>query len=178
MTTLFNSVWNILMSFEKGRKMKAKVLALGLLCLFLSLSLLCLQFEEKEKLSKVKQKIKAIPSDESFAKYIKISEVEKYIKIPEVEDDGSMYRIWMYLLFEPRNYDQVQAWTDTVCKWSKRILNDNGVVRNISVWAIRPVQTSWEGEGGVMVYGRTLYDHLTDKFEFKRTEELNYKEEK
>ena len=147
--------------------MKYKVL--GLLCLFLSLSLLCLQLEGKEKLSKVEQKIKAIPNDESFA---------KYIKIPEVEDDGSMYRIWMTLLFEPINYDQVQAWTDTVCKWSKRILDDNGVVRNISVLAIRPVRTSWEGEGGVIVYGRTFYDRHTGKFEFKKIEELNLKEEK
>ena len=158
--------------------MKAKVLALGSICLILSLSLLCLQLEEKEKLSKVKQKIKAIPNDESFAKYIKIPEVEKYIKIPEVEDDGSMYRIWMYLLFEPRNYDQVQAWTDVVCKSSKRILDNNGVVRDISVWAIRPVRTSWEENGGVMVYGRTFYDHCANKFEFKKTEELNYKREK
>jgi len=156
--------------------MKYKVL--GLLCLFLSLSLLCLQLEGKEKLSKVEQKIKAIPNDESFANYIRISEVQKYIKIPEVEDDGSMYRIWMTLLFEPINYDQVQAWTDTVCKWSKRILDDNGVVRNISVWAIRPIRTSWEGDGGVIVYGRTFYDRHTDKFEFKKTEELKLKEEK
>ena len=120
--------------------MKAKILGL----LFLSLFLLCLQPEGREKLSKVEQKIKAIPIDESFAKYIKILEVQKYIKIPEVEDDGSMYRIWMYLLFEPRNYDQVQAWTDTVCKWSKRILDNESVVRDIEVWAIRPVRTSWE----------------------------------
>jgi len=146
-----------------------KIKVLGSICLILSLSLLCLQSEEKEKLSKVKQKIKAIPKDEYFA---------KYIKIPEVEDDGSMYRIWMYLLFEPRNYDQVQAWTDVVCKSSKRILDNNGVVRDISVWAIRPVRTSWEEEGGVMVYGRTFYNHHTNKFNFKKTEELNYKEKK
>jgi len=141
--------------------MKVKISFLGLL--FLSLSLLCLQIEEKEKLSKVEQKIKAIPNDESFAKYIKISEVEKYIKIPEIEDDGSTYRIWMYLLFEPRSYDQVQAWTDVVCESSKRILDNDGVVRDIEVWAIRPVRTSWE-EGGVIVYGRTFYNHHTNKF--------------
>jgi len=132
--------------------MKATVL--GLVCLFLSLSLLCLQHEEKEKLSKVEQKIKAIPNDKSFAKYIKISGVQKYIKIPEVEDDGSMYRIWMTLLFEPINLD------------------NNSVVRNICVWAIRPVRTSWEEEGKVKVYGRTFYDHHTNKFEFKKTEEI------
>ena len=155
--------------------MKARVLVLR--TLLLSLSLLCLQLEEKEKLSKVEQKIKAIPNDESFAKYIKISEVEKYIKIPEIEDYGSIYRIWMYLLFEPKNYDQVQAWTDTVCKWSKRILDIESLVRDIEVWAIRPVRTSLEGEGGVIVYGRTFYDHCTNKFEFKKTEELKLKEE-
>jgi len=137
--------------------MKAKILALGSICLILSLSLLCLQLEEKEKLSKAKQKIKAIPNDESFAKHIKIS---------EVEDDGSMYRIWMYLLFEPRNYDEVQAWTNVVCRASKRILDNDGVVRDIEVWAIRPVRT-WEGEGGVIVYGRTFYNRHTNKFEFK-----------
>jgi len=152
--------------------MKIKVLVLGLICLILSLSLLCLQLEEKEKLSKVKQKIKAIPNDKSFAKYIKISEVEKYIKIPEVEDDGSMYRIRMYLLFEPRNYDEVQAWTDVVCRASKRILDNDGVVRDIEVWAMRPFRTSWEGEWTAIVYGRTFYDHCTNKFEFKKTEEL------
>lgn len=153
--------------------MKARVLVLGILVL--SLSLLCSQLEEKEKLAKVEQKIKAIPNDESFAKYINISEVEKYIKIPEIEDYGSIYRIWMYLLFEPKNYDQVQAWTDIVCKWSKRILDDNGVVRDIEVWAIRPVRTSWEEEGGVIVYGRTFYNHDTNRFEFKKTEELKLK---
>ena len=146
--------------------MKAKVLVLGLL--FLSLSLLCLQLEEKEKLSKVEQKIKAIPNDESFAKYIKISEVEKYIKIPEVEDDGSMYRIWMYLLFHPVTLDLARAWANTVCKSSKRILDDNGVVRDIEVWAIRLVRAYW-GEGTkTIVYGRTFYDHHTNKFEFKK----------
>jgi len=141
--------------------MKAKVLVLGIL--FLSLSLLCLQLEEKEKLSKVEQKIKAIPNYESFA---------KYIKIPEVEDDGSMYRIWMYLLFEPISFDQVQTWTDAVCESSKRILDNDGVVRDIEVWAMRPIQTSWEGEWTVIVYGRTLYNRHTNKFEFKTTKEL------
>ncbi len=84
----------------------------------------------------------------------------------------------MYLLFEPISFDQVQAWTDVVCESSKRILDNDGVVRDFEVWAIRPIQTSWERNGGVMVYGRTFYDHCTDKFEFKKTEELNYKEKK
>ena len=141
--------------------MKAKVLVLGIL--FLSLSLLCLQLEEKEKLSEVEQKIKAISDNKTIA---------KFISIIKVEDDGSMYHIWIILLFGPKNYDEVQIWTDVVCKSSKRILDDNGVVRDISVWAIRPIRTSWEGEGGVMVYGRTFYDHCTNKFEFKKTKEL------
>jgi len=159
--------------------MKAKVLALGSICLILSLSFLCLQyvclqlFAEKERLSKVEHKIKAIPSDKSFDN----EPLAKYISIPVVEDDGSTYRIWMCLLFEPISFDQVQAWTDIICKSSKRILNDNGVVRDIEVRAIRIIGFSWE-EGWVLFYGKTFYDHCTDKFEFKKTEELNYKEKK
>lgn len=152
--------------------MKAKVLVLGLL--FLSLPLLCLQLEEKEKLSKVKQKIKAIPNDESFDN----EPFAKYISIPGVKDDGSMYRIWMYLLFEPVTLDQARAWANTVCKSSKRILDDNGVVRDIEVWAIRLVRASWEEGSRTIVYGRTFYDHDTDKFEFKKTEGLKLKEAK
>ncbi len=163
------------MARPKGTKMKAKVLVLG--TLFLSISLLCLQLEEKEKLSKVEQKIKAIPNDESFAKYIKIPEVEKYIKIPKVEDDGSMYRIWIYFLFEPKSYSQVQTWTDAVCKSSKCILNNDGVVRDIEVWAIRPIGI-YLIEGGVIAYGRTFYDHHTNKFEFKKIGGLRLKEKK
>ncbi|UCC39629.1 MAG: hypothetical protein JSV96_17930 [Candidatus Aminicenantes bacterium] len=137
--------------------MKAKISLFGLL--FLSLSLLCLQLEEKEQLSKIEQKIKAISHDEIVAKYISVS---------KVEDDGSMYRITIYLLFEPKNFDQVQIWTDAVCGASKRILDNKGIVRNISVWAIRPIRTSLEGEWGAIVYGRTLYDRDTNKFEFER----------
>ena len=144
--------------------MKANVLDLGSICLILSLSLLCLQLEEKENLSKVKQEIKAIPNNES----VDSESFAKYISIPIVEDDGSTYRIWMCLLFEPISFEQVQAWTDVVCKSSKRILNDNGVVRDIEVRAIRIIGFSWE-EGGVLFYGRTFYDHCTDKFEFKKT---------
>ena len=145
--------------------MRAKVLALGSICLILSLSLLCLQLEEKEKLSKVDQKIKAIPNDESFDN----EPFAKYISIPGVKDDGSMYRIWMYLLFHPVTLDQARAWANTVCKSSKRILDDNGVVRDIEVWAIRLVRTSWEEGSKTIVYGRTFYDYHTGKFEFKKT---------
>ena len=151
--------------------MKAKILVLGLL--FLSLSLLCLQIEEKEKLSKVKQKIKAIPSDEFFDN----EPFAKYISIQGVKDDSSTYRIWMYLLFHPVTLDQARAWANTVCKSSKRILDDNGVVRDIEVWAIRLVRTSWEEGSKTIVYGRTFYDRNADKFEFKNTEELNHKNE-
>ena len=152
--------------------MKAKILVLGLLLLLLSL--LCLQPEEKETPSKVEQEIKAIPSDESFDN----EPFAKYISIPGVKDDGSTYRIWMYLLFHPVTLDQARAWANTVCKSSKRILDDNGVVRDIEVWAIRLVQTSCEEGSKTIVYGRTFYDHCTNKFEFKKTEELNYKREK
>ncbi len=137
--------------------MKAKILVLGLLLLLLSL--LCLQPEEKETPSKVEREIKAISNDESFT---------KYIKIQGVKDDGSTYRIWMYLLFYPVTLDQARAWANTVCKSSKRILDDNGVVRDIEVWAIRLVRTSWEEGSKTIVYGRTFYDHHTNKFEFKK----------
>jgi len=153
--------------------MKAKVLALGSICLILSLSLFCLQSEEKEKLSKVEQKIKAIPNDESFDN----EPFAKYISIAGAKDDGSTYRIWMYLLFHPVTLDQARAWANTVCKSSKRILDDNGVVRDIEVWAIRLVHAYW-GEGSkTIVYGTTFYDHDTDKFEFKKTKGLKLKEE-
>ena len=142
--------------------MKAKILVLGLLLLLLSL--LCLQPEEKETPSKVKQKIKAIPNDESFDN----EPFAKYISIPGVKDDGSTYRIWMYLLFHPVTFDQARAWANTVCKSSKRILDNDGIVRDIEVWAIRLVRTSWEEGSKTMVYGRTFYDHCTDKFEFKK----------
>jgi len=154
--------------------MKAKILALGSICLILSLSLLCLQLEEKEKLSKVRQKIKDI-SDKAICELFPTTNlaffdkepVAKYIKIPVVEDDDSTYRIWVVFLFESRNYDQVQTWTDAVCRATKRILDDNGVVRDIEVRAIRIIGFSWE-EGGVLFYGRTFYDHHTNKFEFKK----------
>jgi len=154
--------------------MKAKVLALGSICLILSLSLFCLQSEEKEKLSKVKRKIKAISKDESFGN----EPFARYISIPGVKDDGSTYRIWMYLLFHPVTLDQARAWANTVCKSSKRILDNDGIVRDIEVWAIRLVRTSWEEGSKTIVYGRTFYDHHTNKFEFKKPEELNYKREK
>lgn len=134
--------------------MKAKISFLGLLLLLLSH--LCLQPEEKETPSKVEQEIKAISDI-----------VAKFISIPVVEDDGPTYRIWVILLFEPKSYDQVQPWTDAVCRAAKRILNNNDVVRNISVWAIRVIGFSWE-EGGVIFYGETFYDRHTDKFEFKK----------
>ena len=141
--------------------MKAKILALGSIYLILSLSLLWLQLEGKEKLYKVEQEIKAIPNDESFDN----EPFAKYISIAGVKDDGSMYRIWMYLLFHPVTLDQARAWANTICKSSKRILDDNGVVRDIELWAIRLVP--WEEGSKTIVYGRTFYDHCTDKFEFK-----------
>jgi len=150
--------------------MKAKILAIGSICLILSLSFLCLQyvclqlFAEKERLSKVEQEIKAIPSDESFDN----EPFAKYISISGVKDDGSTYRIWMYLLFHPVTFDQARAWANTVCKSSKHILDNNGVIRDIEVWAIRLVGTD-EGSKTI-VYGKTFYDQCTDKFEFKKAD--------
>lgn len=117
------------------------------------------KLRKKENLTEIEQKIKAISTNECFA---------KYISTLKVEDDGSMYRIYLliYPLFEPSSYDQIQTWTDAVCKSSKRILDNYGLVRNISVWAIRPIGFSWVD--GVIFYGMTFYDHHTDKFEFKR----------
>ena len=117
------------------------------------------KLREKENLTEIEQKIKAIPDNECIA---------KYISTLNVEDDGSMYRITilLYPLFEPRSYDQIQTWTDAICKLSKRILDNYGLVRNISVWAFRPIGFSWEN--GVIFYGMTFYDRHTDRFEFKR----------
>jgi len=116
---------------------------------------------EKEKLTEINQKIKAISDNECIA---------KYISTLKITDDGSMYRIYllMYPLFMPGSYEQIQTWTDAVCKSSKRILDNYGLVRNISVWAIRPIGFLYEGIGGVTFYGVTIYDRHTDKFEFKR----------
>lgn len=115
---------------------------------------------EKEKLSEIKQKIKAISTSECFA---------KYFSILNVEDDGSMYRIIvsLYPLFEPKSYEQVQTWSDAVCKSSKCILNNYGLVRNIAVWVVRPIGFFSAGNGYLIIYGRTLYDHHTDRYEFK-----------
>jgi len=114
---------------------------------------------EKEK-SEIKQKIKAISTSECFA---------KYFSILTVEDECSMYRIMvsLYPLFEPKSYEQVQTWTDAVCKSSKRILDNYGLIRNIAVWIVRPMQFSLEGNGYLIIYGRTFYNHHTDRYEFK-----------
>ena len=114
----------------------------------------------QEKLTEIKQKIKAISDNECFA---------KYFSIINVEDNGSMYRITiaLYPLYVPRSLDQIQNWTDAVCKSSKRILDNYGLVRNISVWAVRPIRISVAGDGGLIFYGRTLYDHHADRYEFK-----------
>lgn len=115
---------------------------------------------EKEKLSEIKQKIKAISTSECFA---------KYFSILNVEDDNSTYRIIvsLYPLFEPKSYEQVQTWTDDICKSSKRILDNYGLIRNIAVWVVRPMQFSLEGNGYLIIYGRTFYNHHTDRYEFK-----------
>jgi hypothetical protein len=132
------------------------------LSFYLVFSLLVLSgyLAAEEKLNEIEQKIKAISDNECFA---------KYFSIINVEDNGSMYRITisLYPLFVPRSYDQIQTWTDAVCKSSKRILDNYDLVRNISVWAIRPILISVAGNGGLIVYGRTLYDHHTDRYEFK-----------
>lgn len=116
--------------------------------------------QEKENLNEIKHKIKAVSANEYFA---------RYFSNLNVEDDGSMYRITisLYSLFEPKSYDQVQAWTDAVCRSTKRILDNYGLIRNISVWAVRPIRISMAGNGGLIVYGRTLYDYHADRYEFK-----------
>ncbi|UCE38888.1 MAG: hypothetical protein JSW00_06610 [Thermoplasmata archaeon] len=140
----------------------------GILLIVISFSIFALGNEEqkaakqqeKEKLTEIKQKIKAISTNECF---------DKYLSILNVEDDSSMYHITisLYPMFEPRSHDQIQTWTDAVCKSSKRILDNYGLVSNISVWAIRPILISVAGNGGLIVYGRTLYDRHTDRYEFK-----------
>ena len=157
---------------KKSTKWGLRIIICVVLIMFISILLeseeqKAAKQQEKEKPSKIEQKIKAISDNETIAKFISIS---------KIEDDGSMYRIWITLLFDPRSYDEVQTWTDVVCKSSKLILDNNGVVRNISVWAIRAVR--FEGRVGAIFYGRTFYDHHTDKFEFKNREELKSKEEK
>lgn len=110
---------------------------------------------EKEKLIKIEQLIKTMSA----------GSVGEYISISEIEDDGSMYRIWISLLFEPENYRQVQTWTDAVCKDSRRLLEENGITRSISVWAKRS-----KGKDEVVVYGRTFHYQGADKSEFKKSD--------
>ncbi|MHA1280401.1 MAG: hypothetical protein ACTSQ8_24790 [Candidatus Helarchaeota archaeon] len=127
--------------------------------------------QEIGKLTEIKKKIKDISAKECFA---------AHISILNVKDDGSMYLITIYPKFEPGSYDQIQTWTDSVCKSSKSILDNYDVVRDISVWAIRP--SGHIGDGWVIVYGRTFYDHRTDTFEFNNAIEgtpfLDWKDQK
>ncbi|MBA7493261.1 hypothetical protein ES702_03818 [subsurface metagenome] len=127
--------------------------------------------QQKKEKSEIKQKIKAISASECFA---------KYFSILTVENDGSMYRIMvsLYPLFEPKSYEQIQTWSDAVCKSSKRILDNYGLIRNISVWIVRPMQFSLEGNGYLIIYGRTFYNHHTDRYEFKSLKVLNNKKRK
>jgi len=116
--------------------------------------------QQKKEKSEIKQKIKAISASECFA---------KYFSILNVEDDNSTYRIIvsLYPLFEPKSHNQVQTWSDAVCKSSKYILDVYGLTRNIAVWVVRPMQFSLEGNGYLIIYGRTFYNHHTDRYEFK-----------
>jgi len=116
--------------------------------------------QEKGKPVEIEQKIKAISARECFV---------KYFSILAVEDDGSMYRIMasLYPLFEPESLDQVQTWANAICKSSKRILDDYDLIRNIIVWIVRPTQISMAGNCGLIVYGKTFYDHQNDTYEFK-----------
>ena len=111
---------------------------------------------------KIEEQIRAILSDES---------VGEYISIAKIEDDGSVFRVWINLLFEPDNYRQAQTWTDAVCENCLKILRNNGVVNpSLSVWAQRQISG-----GKASLYGRTYYDHWTDRFEFKNVQQLKLK---
>jgi len=117
--------------------------------------------QKTEDLAKIKQQIREISADQQIAKFISCA---------KVEDDGSVCQIWVELLFEPDDYQQVKTWTDAVCESSKRILDAAGISRDISVWANRPDPKK---KGNVILYGRTFYSHYTGESEFKSAEELN-----
>ena len=108
--------------------------------------------------SKIEQKIFAIDDNESIA---------RHISIQKIEHDDSIYQIWITLKNEPHSYAEVQTWTDAVCKDTKKILDEFGVVENIAVWARRST-----GKGKVAIYGRTFYSSALKSFRFKNVKEL------
>lgn len=92
--------------------------------------------------------------------------VSGYISIIGMEDDGSLCRVNIELLFEPETYSEVAVWTDAVCYDIQSILESAGLQRDISVWAKRTL-----GDGRVVLYGRTYYSR--GRYEFKSAEELD-----
>ena len=136
--------------------MKTKILVLGTICLFLFLFYLPLEAEKAKTI--IEQKIFAIDDNESIARHISIQKIER---------TSSTYQIWITLKNEPYSYAEVRTWTDAVCKDTKKILNEFGVVEDISVWARRSA-----GKGKVVIYGRTYYWSKLKRFEFKNAKEL------
>lgn len=97
-----------------------------------------------------------------------ISQGSEDYSVSEVKDDGTVYRIYIELLFEPQSYTEVEGCTDSACVNCHEIFTQAGINRDISVWARRTLS-----DGKVALYGRTYYSQATGKYEFKNAKELN-----
>lgn len=90
------------------------------------------------------------------------------VEISAIEDNGKIYRIDLELLVETEDYEQIQTWTDAVCRESHAVLENHDTKRDISVWLRRT-----NDDGSVKVYGRTNYSLDKDEYEFKNKDELD-----
>lgn len=97
-----------------------------------------------------------------------ITDNNKYVSITKTEYDNSLYRIELEFLREAESYEYVQAFTDAICKDCYRILKENDININISVWGHYPRDIDF-----VTMYGRTYYNKHSGKIEFKTAKELN-----
>lgn len=107
-------------------------------------------------------------TDNILKEVLSITANSEYVNILNTEDNGSVYRVNIELLFEPQSINQIQLCTDSICKDCYAILKNNNIERSISVWAQSP-----ESDNFVSVYGRTYYSKSSGKFEFKTAKELN-----
>jgi len=94
--------------------------------------------------------------------------VENVYYIDNVEhSDMGIYRVDVYILFEPDSYHTVKYYADELCYATYDILKAHGIKDDISVWI-------WKDESGdrVSVYGRTYYSKTTGAYEFENADQL------
>lgn len=89
----------------------------------------------------------------------------RHISVTSIEDDSSLCRVKLELLFKPEAYFEVAAWTNTICHDVHDILEAAGLERDVSVWAMRAI-----GSGRVILHGRTDYTWGTKTYVFRSGE--------